>query len=223
MVRILARYKLTPQEQRVLLLAMSGAADHDIAKELEISRETVRVYWKRIRERLGVSKRAAIISKVMQEAAEARDLEQSTESDLLLKEITRRTLVEEQLRAILQGSRDFAIILMQPDRTVLEWNKGAENIMLWLRSEVVGRSGDILFTEEDQARGIPEREAQTAARNGHTSNVRWHRRKDESRFWAVGSMNAIYYEDGTLRGFVKVFADETRLRELEENRGSPLL
>jgi PAS domain S-box-containing protein len=223
MVRILAKYKLTPQEQRVLLFAISGSSDHEIAAELKISRETVRVYWKRIRERVGINRRAAIISKLMREASEAESQEHATENDLLLEEITRRTLVEDQLRAILDGSRDFAIILMDPDRLILEWNKGAENITGWLKAEVLGKSGDLLFTPEDSQRGIPAREAESAVRNGYTSDVRWHMRKSGDRFWAVGSMNAIYFEDSSLRGLVKVIADETRLRELEENRSSPML
>jgi PAS domain S-box-containing protein len=223
MVRVLEKYKLTPQEQRVVLLAMSGGDDTSIAGELGISRETVRVYWRRIRERVGHTKRGAIISQLMRETSELLKQDQADAHEQLLAEITRRTKAEEQLRAILDGARDFAIILMGPDRMITEYNKGAENILGWSKDEAIGQSCDMIFCEEDRRRGVPEAESKGAIEKGHVSDVRWHCKKDGSRFWAVGSMNAIYYQDGTHRGFVKVFADETRLRELEENRSGPRL
>ena len=44
--------------------------------------------------------------------------------------------------------------------------------------EILGRSGDILFTPEDRAAGAPEEEARTALREGRAADERWHLRKD---------------------------------------------
>ena len=47
------RFGLSQQESRVLALAMSGRIDKQIALEMGISLGTVRVYWKRIRMKVG--------------------------------------------------------------------------------------------------------------------------------------------------------------------------
>lgn len=47
------RFALSQQESRVLALAMSGRIDKQIAAEMGISLGTVRVYWKRIRMKVG--------------------------------------------------------------------------------------------------------------------------------------------------------------------------
>ena len=47
------RFGLSSQESRVLALAMTGNIDKQIAAEMGISLGTVRVYWKRIRAKVG--------------------------------------------------------------------------------------------------------------------------------------------------------------------------
>jgi len=47
------RFGLSAQESKVLALAMSGRIDKMIASEMGISLGTVRVYWKRIRQKVG--------------------------------------------------------------------------------------------------------------------------------------------------------------------------
>lgn len=47
------RFGLSQQESRVLSLAMTGRIDKQIAADMGISLGTVRVYWKRIRQKVG--------------------------------------------------------------------------------------------------------------------------------------------------------------------------
>lgn len=47
------RFGLSQQESRVLALAMAGRIDKHIAEDMGISLGTVRVYWKRIRTKVG--------------------------------------------------------------------------------------------------------------------------------------------------------------------------
>src|SRR3712207_8558240 len=42
------------------------------------------------------------------------------------------------------------------------WNAGAERLLGWAEEEIVGRPVDLIFTPEDRAGGVPEREAATA-------------------------------------------------------------
>jgi PAS domain S-box-containing protein len=85
---------------------------------------------------------------------------------------------------------------------------------------MLGRSADILFTEEDRAAGAPEKERADASISGRAADERWHQRKDGSRFWASGLMMPLR---GDAVGFVKITRDRTeqhkageRLRENEQ-------
>ena len=61
----------------------------------------------------------------------------------------------------------------------------------YAEGEIVGRSADLIFIEEDRVGGAPEREAQQALAEGRAADERWHLRKDGSRFWGSGVMMAM--------------------------------
>jgi two-component system CheB/CheR fusion protein len=120
---------------------------------------------------------------------------------------------EERFRGLIEGVRDFAIFLLDPQNRITSWNWGAENILGWPAAEAVGQSGAMIFTPEDRAAGEPEREADTARREGRAIDQRWHLRRDGSRFWANGVLTRL---DGPGGGFVKIMRDETDRKRTEE-------
>ncbi|HVL75556.1 MAG TPA: PAS domain S-box protein [Noviherbaspirillum sp.] len=114
-----------------------------------------------------------------------------------------------QYRQIIDSVRDFAIISMDPARRITTWSAGATAVLSWTEAEMLGRSADRIFTEEDCAAGVPAVEAQTALANGMASDERWHLRKDGERFWAVGELTPLHDENGGHAGFVKILQDRT--------------
>jgi PAS domain S-box-containing protein len=128
----------------------------------------------------------------------------------------------ERLRLIVDNARDYAILTLEPDRRVSSFNPGAERLTGHAAADIVGRSGDILFTPEDRAAGAPEREAQTAIAVGRATDERWHVRRDGTRFWGSGSMLAMRDEAGRAIGLLKIFRDQTAellaREELENSR-----
>lgn len=125
-------------------------------------------------------------------------------------------LSEERLRLLIESAGDFAIFSLDPRRIVVSWNKGAENIFQFTPDQIMGRSGDVVFTYEDREEGAPEKEAETANKNGHAENERWHIRKDGTRFWGSGSTSPLRDESGKLLGYVKIMRDLTERKEAEE-------
>src|SRR5262249_13440126 len=75
----------------------------------------------------------------------------------------------------------------------------------------------ILFTPEDHAEHVPERELEKAKIKGRSGDYRWHRRKDGSLFWVFGSVNSLKDESGNLIRYVKVACDATWREEAEES------
>ena len=121
---------------------------------------------------------------------------------------------EERVRLILESATDFAILTLAPDRTVTSWSPGAEAVFGYSADDILGRSGDVLFTPEDRATGAPEQETRKALQEGRAKDERWHVRHDGSRFYASGVMTPLG-EAGVL-GFAKVARDLTDRKRMED-------
>jgi PAS domain S-box-containing protein len=125
---------------------------------------------------------------------------------------------EERLRLLIEGARDFAILMLDPTGCIMSWNTGAERVLGFSEEEAVGQPFAILFTPEDRDASAPERELVEASRVGRAFDERWHVRKDGSRLWGSGVTTALRESDGTLQGFVKVLRDETARRQAQTER-----
>ncbi|HEX8310545.1 MAG TPA: PAS domain S-box protein, partial [Chthoniobacteraceae bacterium] len=124
----------------------------------------------------------------------------------------------ERLRLIIENAREYAIFSMDLDRRVISWNSGAERLLGFTGEEILGVSGDIIFTPEDVEADMPQKEADTAVREGRAVDERWHVRKNGERFWGSGVMMSMGDSHGTQIGFVKIFRDQTDARLTEEAR-----
>jgi two-component system CheB/CheR fusion protein len=129
---------------------------------------------------------------------------------------------EERLRLVIESAREYAIFTTDLNRQVTSWNSGAQRILGYHESEILGQSADLIFTAEDRAAGIPERETRRAITEQRALDERWHERKDGSRFWASGVLMAMHDASAEPMGLVKIFRDETEARAskqaLEESR-----
>src|SRR4051812_4128932 len=116
----------------------------------------------------------------------------------------------ELFRLLVDNSTDYAVFVVGLDGRVLTWNPGAERVLGYRESEIVGKSSVILFTPEDQAAGIPEAELGIAIAEGRASDDRRHLRKDGSRLWVSGVMTLLREDSGLPRACAKVMRDFTQ-------------
>ncbi len=116
---------------------------------------------------------------------------------------------ERQFQLLARNATNFAIFLITPEGRIDSWNEGARRVLLYDEAEILGQPAAIIFTAEDRAGGVPERELATALRDGRASDVRWHQRKDGTRFWADGVMERLTSPTGVLEGFAKTLRDAT--------------
>ena len=130
------------------------------------------------------------------------------------KEMQERLLTSERrFRTLVESVVDFAIITTDEKNFIETWNIGAEKIFGYTANEIVGRTGDILFTAEDRAKGEPEKEIKTAREKGRAEDERWHVRKNGEIFYASGVMMPLI--DGGESGFVKIARDRTEKMKAE--------
>ncbi len=115
-------------------------------------------------------------------------------------------------RQVVEGAEDFAIIRLDQQGVVTAWNPGAARLTGFSETEAVGQSGAMLFTPQDRAEGVPEREVARAEKDGRAQNERWHQRKDGTVFWGSGLMMRL---DGPDEGYLKIFRDRTTEHQAE--------
>ena len=123
---------------------------------------------------------------------------------------------EERFRLLVEGTKDYAMFLMNPDNRITYWSGGAERVFGWSRQEAEGHTGDLIFTEEDKAKHAVEKELGIAMEEGRAPDRRWHLRKDGSRLWVDGVMMRLDNPDGSARGFAKIARDATEQKENDE-------
>jgi PAS domain S-box-containing protein len=122
---------------------------------------------------------------------------------------------EKRFRSLLEGIRDYAIIMLDEAGRVTSWNAGAERITGWSAGEVLGRDFSRFFAAEDVAAGRP-REALRTATATRWEGQGWGVRKDGSRYWAETVIAALRDERATVTGYSLVTRDITDRRRTEE-------
>ena len=131
---------------------------------------------------------------------------------------------EQRFRLLVQGVRDYAIYMLDPDGLVSNWNAGAEAIKGYRASEIVGAHFSVFYTPEDRERGEPARALETALREGKYEMEAWRVREDGTRFRAHVVIDPIYDDSGEHIGFAKITRDITERfkaqQELEETRAT---
>ena len=125
-------------------------------------------------------------------------------------------LSEERFRLLVQGVRDYAIFMLDPEGRIGSWNEGAENIEGYKAAEIVGKHFSVFYPEEDLRRGKPAWELEVATRVGRFEDNGWRVRKDGSRFWANVVITPLRDSQGRLYGFGKITRDISDRRQAEE-------
>ncbi|HTZ59625.1 MAG TPA: sigma 54-interacting transcriptional regulator [Acidobacteriaceae bacterium] len=141
--------------------------------------------------------------------AVVRDITDRRKAEAALRES------QERFQLLVEGARDYAIFMLDPEGKVITWNSGAERIKGYREDEIVGRHFSVFYPHEAVERGKPAHELELAAAEGKCEDEGWRIRKDGSRFWANVVITAIR-RDGALIGFSKVTRDFTDRKRAEE-------
>ncbi len=123
---------------------------------------------------------------------------------------------EERYRLLIEGVRDYAIFMLDPDGQIASWNAGAERIHGYRATEAVGQHLALFYLREDQEKNLPASQLQTANQQGRFEKTELLVRKDGTRFWADVVITALRDESGSLCGFSKVTRDITERKRVQE-------
>lgn len=123
---------------------------------------------------------------------------------------------EEQLRLFAERVQEYAIILLDPEGTILTWGLGAEHLEGYSAPEIIGKHFAVFYHRADIRLCKPQKLLQEAAANGRAEEEGWRLRKDGSRFWANVVITALRDEAGYLLGFGTLVRDDTGRKRSQE-------
>lgn len=139
--------------------------------------------------------------------ARTRDLKKLNE-DLIKSEARYHLMIDEV--------QDYAIIYLNKNGDIENWNKGAEKIKGYKAEEIIGKNFSVFYTEQDQKANTPEKLLNQALTYGKVTHEGWRVRKDGSFFWASIVITAVHDENSNVIGFSKVTHDLTEKKQASD-------
>jgi PAS domain S-box-containing protein len=134
----------------------------------------------------------------------------------ILRNITERKKVEKQIAelASIVESTDDAIVAINGEGIILNWNKGAEKIYGYTPAEVQGKPINLIIPEEfhEQERSIIQQVNQGTSLNQYETT---HLRKDGKRIDISLTISPIFDKARNIIGISKISRDITELKKRE--------
>ena len=121
--------------------------------------------------------------------------------------LEKKELLEKLHQRMIEEIKDYAIILLDIDGTILSWNQGAKKIKGYEESEILGQNFRIFYMPLDRQAGLPEQLIDLAKREGRARHIGRRLRKDGSVFWGSILITALHDENGAVMGFTKLTSE----------------
>jgi PAS domain S-box-containing protein len=136
-------------------------------------------------------------------------------ADLTIKnEALKRS--EERYHKMIEEVEDYAILLLDRNGYIQNWNKGAQKIKGYEEKEIVGKHFRIFYRPEDREIKLPESLMAEAFNKGKAAHEGWRLRKDGTIFWGSIVITALHNDDNNVIGFSKVTRDLTEKKLTED-------
>lgn len=178
----------------------------EAARKLNESREQLRQLTVSLEEK--VKRRTAEIEK-KNAALEKMNAELQQAGKILLQS-------EERYHRMVSEVQDYAIILLNNEGIIQNWNKGAENIKGYKEEEIIGEHFRIFYREDDREKKLPEQLISEAKEKGSARHEGWRVRKNGTIFWGSMVITALHDDYHNIIGFSKVTRDLTEKKLAED-------
>ncbi|HJR16892.1 MAG TPA: PAS domain-containing protein, partial [Gemmatimonadales bacterium] len=122
----------------------------------------------------------------------------------------------ERYRTPPDEANDSAIFMLSAEGRLATWNKGIGRMLGYEKLDFLRAEAEDLFTPDDRAQGLPERELTEAAQQGRVSAERWVVRKDGSWLPVQVTITSVRDQKGKLLGYAKRLRDLSEVKRIEE-------
>jgi PAS domain S-box-containing protein len=136
-------------------------------------------------------------------------------SEASVPKVSKQRPDDESYRILVDSTREYAILMLNPEGYVLSWNKGAEAIEGYAADEIIGSHFSRFYPPDAVERDLPRKDLSQAVATGRFESEGWRVRKDGSTFWANVVITPLIDPQGQLTGFSSITRDSTERRERE--------
>ncbi|HKP32941.1 MAG TPA: PAS domain S-box protein [Chitinophagaceae bacterium] len=123
---------------------------------------------------------------------------------------------EDRYHRMIDEVQDYAILMLDLDGNIQNWNKGAEKIKGYRPEEAIGKNFRIFYTPEDIQNKVPDSLLKIATQNDKAVHEGWRIRKDGTKFWGNTIITALHDENNAIIGYSKVTRDLTDKKQAED-------
>lgn len=143
--------------------------------------------------------------------------------DRLRRETQRVRASEQRFRLLVDGVRDSALFMLDPEGRVVNWTFGASRLTGYRETEVLEQPFEMFFQEEDVGEGVPAEVLAAARRDWMYHNEGSHKLRTADGIATSMTVNRLDDEAGRLVGYSVLLRDITeslrarmRLEELND-------
>ncbi|WP_426484299.1 PAS domain S-box protein [Flavobacterium sp. 2] len=123
---------------------------------------------------------------------------------------------EERYHLMVEEVQDYAILYLNHEGIVENWNQGAQKIKGYTAEEIIGKSFSEFYTESDRKNNLPQTLLNLAIQKGKASHEGWRVRKDRTLFWANVTITAVHNKKNQVIGFSKMTHDLTEKKTADD-------
>jgi len=123
---------------------------------------------------------------------------------------------EERYHLMVQEVQEYAILYINREGIVENWNAGAEKIKGYKAEEIIGKNFSNFYTDEDKKINLPQKLLNRALQSGKAVQEGWRKKKNGKLFWASVLITAVHNDKGEVIGFSKVTHDLTEKKNADD-------
>lgn len=123
---------------------------------------------------------------------------------------------EERYHLMVEEVQDYAILYLNHEGIVENWNLGAEKIKGYKAEEIIGKNFSTFYPESDRKSNLPQKLLNIAIEKGKATQEGWRVRKDGTYFWASVVITAVHNKKRQVIGFSKVTHDLTEKKKADD-------
>ncbi len=114
-----------------------------------------------------------------------RELMQSLTNEALLER-------EKRFRSFIEEAKDYAIIMLDIEGRITNWNNGAKKITGFTENEIILKEFNTILQNENNKGNNSNYLLLQAQKERHAEKELWLKKKDGSRFWALVSVTVLF-------------------------------
>lgn len=123
---------------------------------------------------------------------------------------------EERFRLLVDGVKDYAIVMLDREGRIISWNKGAEKIYGFTNEEILDRHFSCFYFKGDMESRKPDIDLKVARDFEKYAEEGWRLRKGDEQFWADVIITPLKEKGDILRGYSMLTRDNTERKKAEE-------